>query len=94
MMMNNGSSDILFEEDEGEVLGWKVVSGAYVQPDGVLLVYSTQRFAEKHLRTAMAGVVTVDPNIKKGTVISISVCAKELIARNHNYIRVLIVCLL
>lgn len=69
-LMESGS-DVLFEDEEGELVGWKVADGTYVQSDAVLLMYQTASGEKKSLRTPVAGVVTVDVTVKKGKVASV-----------------------
>lgn len=60
--------DVLFDEDEGELLNWKVSDGSYVKPAGVILTYRTANDERKQLKANAEGVVTVDATVKKGKV--------------------------
>lgn len=61
------STDVAFQDEEGELINWKVIDGAYVSQDAVILIYQDQTGSKKPLRSPAAGVVTVDTAVKKGT---------------------------
>uniref|UniRef100_A0A158Q8S8 RNA polymerase II subunit A C-terminal domain phosphatase n=1 Tax=Elaeophora elaphi TaxID=1147741 RepID=A0A158Q8S8_9BILA len=60
-------TDITFDdEEEGELVNWKVIDGAYVSADSVLLIYDGESGEKKSLKSSVSGVVTVDTTITKG----------------------------
>lgn len=62
-------TDITYDdEEEGEMVSWKVIDGAYVSADAVLLVYSSKSDEKKSLKTSVSGVVTINTTVKKGKV--------------------------
>ncbi|VDO46897.1 unnamed protein product [Onchocerca flexuosa] len=61
-------TDIIFDDEEGELVNWKVTDGAYVSADSILLIYDTKNAEKKSLKTSTAGVVAIDTTIKKGKV--------------------------
>lgn len=62
-------TDIIYDdEEEGEVVNWKVTDGAYVSADAVLLIYDSKSGEKKSLKASVSGVVSIDTTIKKGNV--------------------------
>lgn len=62
-------TDIIFDdEEEGELVNWKVIDGAYISADAILLIYENKSGEKKSLKTSVSGVVTIDTTIKKGKV--------------------------
>ncbi|CAG9531055.1 unnamed protein product [Cercopithifilaria johnstoni] len=60
-------TDVTFDdEEEGELINWKVTDDAYVSADAVLLIYSNKSGEKKSLKASVSGVVTIDATIKKG----------------------------
>uniref|UniRef100_A0A915PM48 RNA polymerase II subunit A C-terminal domain phosphatase n=1 Tax=Setaria digitata TaxID=48799 RepID=A0A915PM48_9BILA len=76
-------TDILFEDEEGELINWKVTDGAYVSADAVLLIYTTKSGEKKSLRTSVAGVVTIDSTVKKGKKLKMGMIVANIQACAH-----------
>ncbi|VDN06490.1 unnamed protein product [Thelazia callipaeda] len=62
-------ADLLFEDDEGELINWKITDGAFVTVDSVLFVYSVKSGEKKPLKTSLSGVVTIDTTITEGKIL-------------------------
>lgn len=66
--------DIIFDDDEeGELMHWKVTDGAYVNADAVILIYVSKSGEKKSLKTCLPGVVTIDTTFEKRKVSTIDV---------------------
>ncbi|VDK50483.1 unnamed protein product [Anisakis simplex] len=59
--------EIVCEAEDGEVVQWKAFDGSFVRADSVLLMYRSAEGGEtKSIKAPVSGVVTLEPNIKKG----------------------------
>lgn len=61
-------TDVLFEEEKGELIMWKVSDGTYVKPGKPLLVYRNTNGEMKTVTARIAGEVTVDTTVLRGKV--------------------------
>ncbi|VDO41146.1 unnamed protein product [Brugia timori] len=83
-------TDIIYDdEEEGEVVNWKVTDGAYVSADAVLLIYDSKSGEKKSLKASVSGVVSIDTTIKKGnklkkgmTVASLRACSHAIVIKD------------
>ncbi|VDK89108.1 unnamed protein product [Litomosoides sigmodontis] len=83
-------TDVIFDDDEeGEMVSWKVIDGAFVSADAVLLIYSSKSDEKKPLKTSLSGVVTIDTTIKRGkklmkgtTVASLRPCSHAIVIKD------------
>lgn len=60
--------NICFKCDNCEFLEWKVSDGAYVKNGTVILSYKNASGEENKLKSPSAGVINIDPEVKKGRV--------------------------
>ncbi|VDN95696.1 unnamed protein product [Brugia pahangi] len=83
-------TDIIYDdEEEAEVVNWKVTDGAYVSADAVLLIYDSKSGEKKSLKASVSGVVSIDTTIKKGnklkkgmTVASLRACSHAIVIKD------------
>ncbi|KAM3722094.1 RNA polymerase II subunit A C-terminal domain phosphatase [Dirofilaria immitis] len=76
-------TDIIFDDEEGELINWKVTDGAYVSADAILLTYDTENGEKKSLKTSIAGVVAIDTTIKKGKELKKGMIVANIRACSH-----------
>ncbi|VDK83663.1 unnamed protein product [Onchocerca ochengi] len=79
-------TDIIFDDEEGELVNWKITDGAYVSADAILFIYDTKNAEKKSLRTSTAGVIAIDTTIKKGKKLKKGMIVANLRACSHEIV--------